>query len=404
MTDIHALRDDFPIFNKQLDGQPLCYLDSAATAQKPNKVIDVIKNFYENENSNVHRGLHTLSENATIRYEGARETIATFLNVSAKEIVWTSGATESLNLLAHCLSNGLNANSKIVISPFEHHANIVPWQEACKRTGAQLLVLPMLESGVLDEQGAIALLQAHKPDILSIGHVSNALGNIQPIEPLIKLCKALGTKTVIDGAQSLMHLRPDLKALDCDFYVFSAHKSLGPTGVGGLYGRYALLNALPVYKTGGEMIHEVTFAHSSYRDAPGKFEPGTPNISGVIGFAAAINYLNGIDSMALQRHEQVLYHSLLEKLTKIAGVTVYGDTNNNVGIVSFNYKNEHHYDLATLLNTYGVAVRSGHHCTQPLMKMLNVNGTVRASLAFYNNEDDIEHFINALKATIELLD
>ncbi|MEJ6475357.1 cysteine desulfurase [Pseudoalteromonas piscicida] len=404
MTDIHALRDDFPIFNKQLDGQPLCYLDSAATAQKPNKVIDVIKNFYENENSNVHRGLHTLSENATIRYEGARETIATFLNVSAKEIVWTSGATESLNLLAHCLSNGLNANSKIVISPFEHHANIVPWQEACKRTGAQLLVLPMLESGVLDEKGAIALLQAHKPDILSIGHVSNALGNIQPIEPLIKLCKALGTKTVIDGAQSLMHLRPDLKALDCDFYVFSAHKSLGPTGVGGLYGRYALLNALPVYKTGGEMIHEVTFAHSSYRDAPGKFEPGTPNISGVIGFAAAIDYLNGIDSMALQRHEQVLYHSLLEKLTKIAGVTVYGDTNNNVGIVSFNYKNEHHYDLATLLNTYGVAVRSGHHCTQPLMKMLNVNGTVRASLAFYNNEDDIEHFINALKATIELLD
>ncbi|GEK09190.1 aminotransferase class V-fold PLP-dependent enzyme [Pseudoalteromonas peptidolytica] len=404
MTDIHSLRDDFPILDKSLNGQPLCYLDSAATAQKPNKVIDVIKTFYQAENSNVHRGLHTLSKNATNRYEAARETIAKFLNVSAKEIVWTSGATESLNFLAHGLSQALNENSKIAISPFEHHANIVPWQEACKRTGAQLLVLPMLENGVLDEAGAISLLQTHKPDILSIGHVSNALGNIHPIESLIKACKTLGTKTVIDGAQSFMHLRPDLVALDCDFYVFSAHKALGPTGVGGLYGRYNLLNTLPVYKTGGEMIQEVTFAHSTYRDAPGKFEPGTPNISGVIGLAAAVDYLNNISPSALQRYERALYQSLLQQLNQIKGVTVYGDTQNNVGIVSFNYKNEHHYDLATLLNTYGVAVRSGHHCAQPLMNMLNVNGTVRASLAFYNNEADVEHFINALKATIELLD
>lgn len=403
MTDIQSLRNDFPILNKQLDGQPLCYLDSAATAQKPNKVIDVIKTFYQDENSNVHRGLHTLSENATVRYESARETIANFLNVETREIVWTSGATESLNLLAHGLSARFNSDSVIAISPFEHHANIVPWQEACQRTGATLLVLPMLD-GVLDEQGAIALLKQHKPDVLAMGHVSNALGNIHPIESLISVCKALGTITVIDGAQSLLHLRPDLKALDCDFYVFSAHKALGPTGVGGLYGKYLQLNALPVYKTGGEMIKEVSFERSSYREAPGKFEPGTPNISGVIGFAAAIDYVNEIDPSALQRYEQALYHSLLEKLRQIDGITVYGDTQNNVGVVSFNYKSEHHYDLATLLNTYGVAVRSGHHCTQPLMKMLKVNGTVRASLAFYNNQDDIEHFINALNATIELLD
>ncbi len=403
MTDIQSLRNDFPILNKQLDGQPLCYLDSAATAQKPNKVIDVIKTFYQDENSNVHRGLHTLSENATVRYESARETIANFLNVETREIVWTSGATESLNLVAHGLSASLNSDSVIAISPFEHHANIVPWQEACQRTGATLLVLPMLD-GVLDEQGAIAMLKQHKPDVLAMGHVSNALGNIHPIESLISVCKALGTITVIDGAQSLLHLRPDLKALECDFYVFSAHKALGPTGVGGLYGKYQQLNALPVYKTGGEMIKEVSFERSSYREAPSKFEPGTPNISGVIGFAAAIDYVNEIDPSALQRYEQALYHSLLAKLRQIEGITVYGDTQNNVGVVSFNYKNEHHYDLATLLNTYGVAVRSGHHCTQPLMKMLKVNGTVRASLAFYNNQDDIEHFINALNATIELLD
>ncbi|CAM3500081.1 MULTISPECIES: aminotransferase class V-fold PLP-dependent enzyme [Pseudoalteromonas] len=403
MTDIQSLRNDFPILNKQLDGQPLCYLDSAATAQKPNKVIDVIKTFYQDENSNVHRGLHTLSENATVRYESARETIANFLNVETREIVWTSGATESLNLVAHGLSASLNSDSVIAISPFEHHANIVPWQEACQRTGATLLVLPMLD-GVLDEQGAIAMLKQHKPDVLAMGHVSNALGNIHPIESLISVCKALGTITVIDGAQSLLHLRPDLKALECDFYVFSAHKALGPTGVGGLYGKYQQLNALPVYKTGGEMIKEVSFERSSYREAPSKFEPGTPNISGVIGFAAAIDYVNEIDPSALQRYEQALYHSLLAKLRQIEGITVYGDTQNNVGVVSFNYKNEHHYDLATLLNTYGVAVRSGHHCTQPLMKMLKVNGTVRASLAFYNNQDDIEHFINALSATIELLD
>ncbi|RZG15982.1 cysteine desulfurase [Pseudoalteromonas sp. CO342X] len=403
MTDIQSLRNDFPILNKQLDGQPLCYLDSAATAQKPNKVIDVIKTFYQDENSNVHRGLHTLSENATVRYESARETIANFLNVETREIVWTSGATESLNLVAHGLSASLNSDSVIAISPFEHHANIVPWQEACQRTGATLLVLPMLD-GVLDEQGAIAMLKQHKPDVLAMGHVSNALGNIHPIESLISVCKALGTITVIDGAQSLLHLRPDLKALECDFYVFSAHKALGPTGVGGLYGKYQQLNALPVYKTGGEMIKEVSFERSSYREAPSKFEPGTPNISGVIGFAAAIDYVNEIDPSALQRYEQALYHSLLAKLKQIEGITVYGDTQNNVGVVSFNYKNEHHYDLATLLNTYGVAVRSGHHCTQPLMKMLKVNGTVRASLAFYNNQDDIEHFINALSATIELLD
>ena len=404
MTSIQSLRQDFAILEQKLDGQRLCYFDSAATTQKPAQVIDVIKTFYENENSNVHRGLHTLSERATTRYEHARQLTADFFHVDGKEIVWTSGATAAINLLASGLSAEFTEHSKVVISPFEHHANIVPWQQACARSGAELLVLPMLEEGKLDLAGSLALLQQHQPDVLAIGHVSNALGNIQPIDALIQCCQQLGITTVVDGAQSLLHLRPNLRELGCDFYVFSGHKALGPTGIGGLYGRYDKLDALPVYQTGGEMIATVTFEETTFRSAPAKFEPGTPNIAGVIAFAAALEYLNQIDSDALFQYEQQLYRKLLAEMEQIPGIAIYGDRHHNAGVISFNYKHEHHYDMATLLNTYGVAVRSGHHCTQPLMKQLNLNGTARVSLAFYNNEEDIAQFISALKSTIELID
>ncbi|WP_440055913.1 aminotransferase class V-fold PLP-dependent enzyme [Pseudoalteromonas sp. T1lg65] len=404
MNDIAQLRSDFPIFDVAVDGNPLCYLDSAATSQKPQAVIDVIKNYYSQENANVHRGLHTLSQRATQRYEMARETLAEFLNVTSREIVWTSGATESLNLLAFGLTASFIGREVILLSPFEHHANIVPWQEAAKRTGARIEILPITEQGILDLPASLKMIEQLRPAVLSIAQASNTLGNIHPIEPLIEACKKLGTITVIDGAQSLLHLQPDLTKLGCDFFVFSAHKALGPTGVGGLFGRYELLNALPVYKTGGEMIATVRFSDSTYRDAPEKFEPGTPNISGVIAFSEAIKYLQAIDKVALHQYEQKLYRELLQQLTAIDGVTVHGDTNNNIGIVSFSYKNEHHYDLATLLNSFGVAVRSGHHCTQPLMAQLGLDGTIRASLAFYNNNQDINRFINALEASIDILD
>ncbi|MCG7564185.1 cysteine desulfurase [Pseudoalteromonas sp. McH1-42] len=398
------LRHDFPIFEVSVDDQPLCYLDSAATTQKPHQVILAVNEFYQSQNANVHRGLHTLSEQATTAYEAVRGKIAQFLNVQSREIVWTSGATASLNLIAYGLSEGLNKGDVILLSPLEHHANIVPWQLAAQRTGARIELLPVDAQGILQLEQAKALIASLKPKVLSVCHASNALGNINDVAALIGCCKKLDTVTVIDGAQSLLHLRPDLQQLDCDFYVFSAHKALGPTGLGGLYGRYELLNALPVYQSGGEMIDTVSFTGTTFRPAPEKFEPGTPNIAGVIGFGAALDYLVTLEHDSLFQHEQALYRALVEQLSDIDGIRIWGDTTHNVGTVSFSYKNEHHYDLATLLNTHGIAVRSGHHCTQPLMAHLGIEGTIRVSLAFYNNHQDICRFIAALKDTISLLE
>ncbi|MCG7533394.1 cysteine desulfurase [Pseudoalteromonas sp. OOF1S-7] len=398
------LRHDFPIFEVSVDDQPLCYLDSAATTQKPHQVIQAVKNFYQSQNANVHRGLHTLSEQATTAYEAVRVKVAQLLNVQSKEIVWTSGATASLNLIAFGLSDNLNKDDVILLSPLEHHANIVPWQLAAKRTGARIELLPVDAQGVLQLEQAKTLIENLKPKVMSICHASNALGNINDVAALIASSKSSGTVTVVDGAQSLLHLRPDLQQLDCDFYVFSAHKALGPTGLGGLFGRYELLNALPVYQSGGEMIDTVSFSGTTFRPAPEKFEPGTPNIAGVIGFGAALDYLAAQDHETLFQYEQSLYQSLLQQLSEIDGIRIWGDTANNVGTVSFSYKDEHHYDLATLLNTHGIAVRSGHHCTQPLMAHLGIEGTIRVSLAFYNNQQDIHRFIVALKDTISLLE
>ncbi|KZN57152.1 hypothetical protein N474_09100 [Pseudoalteromonas luteoviolacea CPMOR-2] len=401
---IEQLRKDFPLLQTHIDEQPLCYFDSAATTQKPQCVIDAVNKFYRQDNANVHRGAHTLSAAATTQYESVRNKLAQFLNVSQREIVWTKGATESLNLIAYGLSEKLNPNDVILISPLEHHANIVPWQQVAHRTGAKLELLPVSKQGILDLEASKTLISAKKPKILSICHASNALGNIHDVAALIQVAKQFDTITVVDGAQSLLHLRPDLSAMGCDFFVFSAHKALGPTGLGGLFGRYELLNSMPVYQTGGEMIERVSFSGTTFREAPGKFEPGTPNISGVIGFGAALDYLDAIDANTLAHHESSLYHYLVNALKKIDGISIWGDTERNIGVVSFTYKNEHHFDIATFLNTYGVAVRSGHHCTQPLMDHLSLQGTVRISLAFYNSYQDVDILIDALKNTIDMLE
>jgi cysteine desulfurase/selenocysteine lyase len=402
--DITKIRNDFPTLNQTLNGNPLVYLDSGATSQKPQSVIDATTRFYNLGNANVHRGRHTLSERATEQYEEARLKTADYFNVNAKEIVWTKGATEALNLLAHGLQRQITGEDTVLITPLEHHANIVPWQVLTQNTGATLSALPLEQNATFNIARCVDMITHTKAKVLCISQASNALGNITNLAPLIAAAKAVGTLVVVDGAQGAMHLRPNLKHLGCDFYVFSAHKMLGPTGVGGLYGRYELLNALTPYQTGGEMIDTVTLEKSSYRDAPAKFETGTPNIAGVIGFSAAIDYLLALNIEQLQRHEQAIFNYAATQLSKIDGITIYSDLNNNIGTLSFNYKSEHPYDLATLLDGFGIAVRSGHHCTQPLMHHLGVKGTVRASFAFYNTHQDVDNFINALKESIELLD
>ncbi|WP_289156471.1 SufS family cysteine desulfurase [uncultured Pseudoalteromonas sp.] len=402
--DITKIRNDFPTLNQTLNGNPLVYLDSGATSQKPQSVIDATTRFYNLGNANVHRGRHTLSERATEQYEEARLKTADYFNVNAKEIVWTKGATEALNLLAHGLQRQITGEDTVLITPLEHHANIVPWQVLTQNTGATLSALPLEQNATFNLARCIEMITHTKAKVLCISQASNALGNITNLAPLIAAATAVGTLVVVDGAQGAMHLRPNLKQLGCDFYVFSAHKMLGPTGVGGLYGRYELLNALTPYQTGGEMIDTVTLEKSTYRDAPAKFETGTPNIAGVIGFSAAIDYLSALNIEQLQRHEQAIFNYAATQLSKIDGITIYSDLNNNIGTLSFNYKSEHPYDLATLLDGFGIAVRSGHHCTQPLMHHLGVKGTVRASFAFYNTHQDVDNFINALKESIELLD
>lgn len=404
MFDPQIIRNDFPTLNQTINGYPLVYLDSAATTQKPQSVINTTTLFYSTENANVHRGRHTLSEQATTRYEQVRELTADYFNVQAKEIVWTKGATEAINLVANGLRARLSSDDIILISPIEHHANIVPWQVLAQQTGAQLKVLPMNDDATFDSNTCSTYIKNTKPTLLALTHASNALGNITDLTPLINAAKAVGAVTLIDGAQGALHLRPDLIELGCDFYVFSGHKMLGPTGVGGLYGRYAQLNALTPYQTGGEMIETVSLTNSTYRNAPAKFEAGTPNIAGVIGFGAALNYLMNLDHHDLIRYEQQLFNYAAKELAAIDGIIIYSDVKSNIGTLCFNYKNEHPYDLATLLDGYGVAVRSGHHCTQPLMTHLKINGSLRASFAFYNTTKDVEQFISAVKECIALLD
>ncbi|CAM3548076.1 SufS family cysteine desulfurase [Parendozoicomonas haliclonae] len=391
------LRLHFPILAEQVHGHPLVWLDNAATTQKPRVVIDAISDYYLRANANVHRASHALSARSTHAFEDARDTVCQFLNARhSDEIIWTRGATEALNLLAWSWgSSTLKAGDEILLSAMEHHANIVPWQLVAERTGATIKVIPITESGELDLAAFQQLLNSNTK-VLSVTHVSNALGTINPVKEMIAAAKAVGALTIIDGAQAVAHFPVDMQDLDCDFYVFSGHKVYGPTGIGVLYGRRDLLEAMPPWQGGGEMIDRVSFSGTTFQKPPFRFEAGTPNIAGVIGLAAAINYLNAQDRTRLAQHETMLRLKLEQALDQLPGIRRIGTAQDKTAVVSFVCDHIHNQDLGVLLDQQGIAVRTGHHCTMPLMETLGLKGTVRASLACYNTEADIDHFIAAL--------
>ena len=404
MFDLNNIRKDFPILERTVNGQPLVYFDNAATSQTPNQVIDVIADYYRNYNSNIHRGVHTLSQEATDAYEGARKTIQNHFNAAhSHEIIMTSGTTHSINIIASGYTQILQAGDELLISAMEHHSNIVPWQMLCERTGAVLKVIPMNQTGVLEMEAYKALL-SEKTKLVFVNHVSNALGTVNPIDQIIKEAHAIGAKVLIDGAQAAPHIKADVQALDIDFYVTSAHKLCGPTGVGMLYGKESLLNMLPAYQGGGEMIAEVRFEKTTYADLPHKFEAGTPNIAGGIAFGAALDYMNGIGFDAIAAYEQELLDYATEQLKAIAGVRIYGEAPQKTAVVSFNVNEIHPYDIGSILDKLGIAVRTGHHCAQPIMEFYKIPGTVRASFSFYNTKEEIDTMIKALKRAIQMLE
>jgi cysteine desulfurase/selenocysteine lyase len=397
MLEINKIRQDFPILNKQVNGKPLVYFDNAATSQTPQQVIDVIVDYYSNYNANIHRGVHTLSQEATDKYEAARKTIQNHFNAkNAYEIILTSGTTHSINLIASGFASLLNEKDELLVSALEHHSNIVPWQMLCEKTGATLKVIPMTNQGELDMQAYTNLLSKNTK-LVFVNHISNALGTINPIETIIEKAHQVGAAVLIDGAQACPHIKPDVQALDVDFYVTSAHKMCGPTGVGVLYGKEEWLKKLPPYQGGGEMIDQVTFEKTTYAGLPHKFEAGTPNICGGIAFGAAIDYMNtiGFDNIATYEHELLEYGT--KKLLEIEGLKIYGTSKNKTSVISFNLDGIHPYDVGTLLDKMGVAVRTGHHCTQPIMHFYKIPGTVRASFAFYNTKEEIDALVTAVK-------
>ncbi|RYL95677.1 cysteine desulfurase [Sporolactobacillus sp. THM7-4] len=388
--DVSAIRGDFPILDQKVNGHKLVYLDNAATSQKPNSVIRTLVDYYESYNSNVHRGVHTLGTIATDRYEEAREKVRKFINArSTKEIVYTKGTTDSLNIIAYGYGRAnLSEGDEIVISPMEHHANLIPWQQVAKETGAVLNYFPMQPDGTLnldDVRKAIT----HKTKIVSCTQVSNVLGTVNPIKEMAKIAHDNGAIMVVDGAQSTPHMAVDVQDLDADFFAFSGHKMLGPTGIGILYGKQALLEAMEPVETGGEMIDEVSFHHATWAELPWKMEAGTPNIAGAIGLGAAIDYLENIGMDAIHQYETELANIAFEVISKLDGVTVYGP-NNRAGLVTFNVADIHPHDVSTALDSEGIAVRAGHHCAQPLMGWLKCESTVRASFYLYNTPEEIE--------------
>lgn len=399
MFDVQKIRAQFPILSQSVNGKPLVYFDNGATSQKPQVVIDSIVDYYSNYNANIHRGVHTLSQLATDAYEQARYKIQKHFNAKQPfEIIFTSGTTESINLVANGFASLVEKNDEIIVSALEHHSNIVPWQMLCEQTGAVLKVIP------IDIHGELILseyekLLSNKTKLVCCNHISNALGTLNPIEEIIKKAHAVGAAVLIDGAQSCPHLQPDVQALNVDFYVTSAHKMCGPTGVGMLYGKEEWLRKLPPYKGGGEMIATVTFEKTTYADLPHKFEAGTPNICGGIAFGAAIDYMNeiGFDNIAKHEHELLLYGT--KKLQEIEGLTIYGPTDltKKASVISFNIENIHPYDMGTIIDKLGIAVRTGHHCAQPIMDFYKIPGTIRASFAFYNTKEEIDIFVAAVK-------
>ncbi|GAA4294794.1 aminotransferase class V-fold PLP-dependent enzyme [Aestuariibaculum suncheonense] len=397
MFNVDNIRKDFPILSRKVNGKPLVYFDNAATSQTPQQVIDVIVDYYSNYNANIHRGVHTLSQEATDKYEQARQKIQAHFNAKhAHEIIFTSGTTHGINLVANGFSSLLTKDDEIIVSALEHHSNIVPWQMLCERTGATLKVIPMNQDGELVISEFDNLL-SDKTKLVFVNHISNALGTINPIEYIIKQAHLVGAAVLIDGAQSTPHIKPDVQALGVDFYVASAHKMCGPTGQGMLYGKEEWLKKLPPYQGGGEMIAEVTFEKTTYADLPHKFEAGTPNICGGIAFGAAVDYMNtiGFDNIATYENELLQYAT--DKLLTIEGLTIYGTSKHKTSVISFNLDGIHPYDVGTILDKLGIAVRTGHHCAQPIMDFYSIPGTVRASFAFYNTKAEIDALVEGVK-------
>jgi cysteine desulfurase/selenocysteine lyase len=401
--DVQRIRKDFPILNRKVYGKDLIYFDNGATSQKPQLVIDAIQKYYTTDNSNIHRGVHFLSQEATSQYEQARKTIQKYINAAhSEEVLFTKGTTDSINLIAFSLGETLKKGDEIVISAMEHHSNIVPWQMLCDRKECVLRVIPINADGELMMDEFHSLLN-EKTKLVSITHISNTLGTINPVEEITKAAHAVGALVFLDGAQSIQHMKVDMQALDCDFYAFSGHKVFGPTGVGILYGKRNILNALPPYQGGGDMIAKVSFEKTTYNELPHKFEAGTPDIAGGICLGKAIEYLSSLDIRQLQQHEQDLGKYAENELKSMKGVRIIGTAKNKISVISFIIEGAHPFDVGTLLDKQGIAIRTGHHCTQPLMDIFKIPGTIRASFAFYNSKEEVDIFITALKRSVAML-
>lgn len=404
VIDTQKIRADFPVLDQTINGKQLVYFDNAATTQKPSAVIDALVHYYQTDNANIHRGIHTLAERATRDFEATREAVRAFLGAtSTEEIIFTSGTTQGINLVASTFGRKfIGEGDEIIISGLEHHSNIVPWQMLCEEKGSILKVIPVTDEGELDMEVYASLLSP-KVKLVAVNHVSNALGTINPIKQIIDQAHAVGAKVLIDGAQSSSHITIDVQALDVDFYAFSGHKIYGPTGVGVLYGKKDLLNAMPPYMGGGEMIKEVSFEKTTYNELPYKFEAGTPNIADVIALKAAIDYINVIGKENIAAHEDALLAYATERLLKIEGLRIIGTAKEKVSVVSFVIEGIHPQDIGVLLDNQGIAVRTGHHCTQPLMKRFNIVGTTRASFAVYNTIEEVDRLITGLERVIKML-
>ncbi|WP_394229628.1 aminotransferase class V-fold PLP-dependent enzyme [Shewanella colwelliana] len=401
--DVNHLRAQFPALAQTLGDYPLCYLDTAATSQKPKQVLDAINHYYQHDNANVHRAAHQLSSRATVNYEAVRDDVRDFINAGQREeIIFTHGTTEGINMVAHGLTAQIDPGATILVDTAAHHANLVPWQMLALRTGATVVPIPLDSHCRIDQQAYAQLLQQH-PAIVALSHVSNALGTVNPVTQMAAQAKAVGAITVIDGAQAIAHLTVDVQAIDCDFYLFSGHKMYGPTGVGILYGKYAQLDRLTPLLTGGEMIKSVTFEATEFNILPNRLEAGTPPISGVIGLGAAIKFINQLDKAATVKRENELLTYLQQRLLALGDITLYGAHDDNIGAVAFNLADEHHQDVGILLDQQGIAVRCGHHCAMPLMQSLNIKGCCRASIGVYTNVEDIDRFIDGLISVKELL-
>lgn len=397
MLDLQKIRADFPILSQKVNGKPLVYFDNGATSQKPQVVIDAIAKYYQEINANIHRGVHTLSQLATDAYELSRGKMQHHINAKhAHEVLFTSGTTHGVNLVANGFASLLKSGDEVLVSALEHHSNIVPWQMLCERTGTTLKVIPMNEKGELI-LSAFDQLLSEKTKIVTVNHISNALGTINPIKYIIDKAHEFGAAVFIDGAQAVPHLKPNVQALDCDFYAFSGHKMCGPTGTGILYGKEAWLNKLPPYQGGGEMIKEVTFEKTTYADLPHKFEAGTPNIAGGIVLGTAVDYMNAIGFENIQAQELALLEYGTQRLLEIEGLRIFGTSENKTSVISFNIDGIHPYDIGTIIDKLGIAVRTGHHCAQPIMNFFEIPGTIRASFSFYNTKEEIDSLVEAVK-------